>query len=125
MTETSPTPLPSPFTAKSKFARAVASFLPALPRALCKGADQERFFGPHVCGPECDGERGCFEGKSEQGRFARIQAAKSVCRACPEQQRCLDWAVETNQDFGIWGGYTERERAKLRKERKAARERDL
>lgn len=122
MTVTSLTPQPSPSMVKSRFARLVSSLLPNLPGALCKGADPELWFGPHVCGQECDGPDGCMAGKSEQGRFARIRAAKSVCEVCPVRQECLDWAVDTNQDFGIWGGATERERSKLRKERKGAQD---
>jgi WhiB family redox-sensing transcriptional regulator len=56
-------------------------------------------------------------GKSEQGRFNRIQQAKAECAMCPVREDCLDWAIETNQDFGIWGGCTERERRKIRNER--------
>ena len=57
-------------------------------------------------------------GKSETGRFRRIQQAKALCRVCPEEDRCLDWAIQTDQEFGVWGGKTERERKKLRKERR-------
>lgn len=111
-------PLPSPFTDKNKSARLVSSWLPDLPEAMCKGRDPEQWFGPHVCGPECDSDRGCMAGKSEQGRFARIRQAKAICEECPVREACLDWAVETNQEFGVWGGKTERERAKIRKERR-------
>lgn len=57
-------------------------------------------------------------GKSEQGRFRRIAEAKRVCMTCDERTNCLEWALETGQDFGIWGGKTERERNALRKKRK-------
>lgn len=50
-----------------------------------------------------------------EGATARKQAeeAKSVCAECPVREKCLDWAVETRQDFGVWGGMTERERRAL------------
>lgn len=90
--------------------------MPDLPGALCKGVVAgEPYYGPHVCGPECDGPRGCYEGKSETGRFNRIQAAKRRCFVCPVRDECLTWALETDQDFGIWGGKTEGERRQIRK----------
>jgi len=36
--------------------------------------------------------------------------AKKVCAACFVQAECLDWALTTNERFGIWGGLSERER---------------
>lgn len=36
--------------------------------------------------------------------------AKAVCAACPVQAECLDWALTTGQQYGIWGGLSERER---------------
>ena len=91
--------------------------MPDLPDALCKGEDPELWFGPHVCGPECDGERGCFIAKAETGRFKRISTAKAICRVCPEVEECLIWALRTQQPFGIWGGTTERDRRVILKER--------
>ncbi|WP_406516354.1 WhiB family transcriptional regulator [Streptomyces sp. NBC_00873] len=46
---------------------------------------------------------------------ARQQAeqAKAVCATCPVRTQCLEWAVETRQDFGVWGGMSERERRGL------------
>jgi WhiB family redox-sensing transcriptional regulator len=45
----------------------------------------------------------------------QIAAAKSVCRACDAQGACLEFALATNQESGIWGGTSEEERRKLRK----------
>ncbi len=47
----------------------------------------------------------------DKGKNAR--AAKQVCRQCPVREQCLDYALETNQSFGVWGGFTEGERTKL------------
>ena len=44
-----------------------------------------------------------------------IQSAKAVCRSCPVQDPCLQFAVETNQEAGVWGGKDEDERRGLRK----------
>lgn len=74
------------------------------------------FYGPHVCGKQCDGPQGCYEAKAEQGRFARIRAAKRVCKEeCPVLDKCLEFALQTDQPYGVWGGTTERERKHLRK----------
>lgn len=89
-----------------------------MPDAACRDADPELFFGPHVCDDLCEGDQGCITGKSEQGRFQRIRAAKSLCGRCVEREECLDWAVATNQKFGVWGGLTERERTRLRENRR-------
>jgi len=35
------------------------------------------------------------------------------CGTCPVQQQCLDFALKTRQEFGIWGGTTEDERRTL------------
>jgi hypothetical protein len=43
--------------------------------------------------------------------------AKTVCFACPSYQACGQWALETRQAFGIWGGMTEAERAKVLRRR--------
>jgi WhiB family redox-sensing transcriptional regulator len=45
-----------------------------------------------------------------------IDAAKGICQSCRVQDRCLSFAFETNQEDGIWGGTTEEERRKLRRE---------
>jgi WhiB family redox-sensing transcriptional regulator len=38
-----------------------------------------------------------------------------VCAECPVQADCLQFALATNQDSGIWGGTTEEDRRKLRR----------
>jgi WhiB family transcriptional regulator, redox-sensing transcriptional regulator len=41
--------------------------------------------------------------------------AKNVCRECAVSSECLEFALITNQDSGIWGGTCEDERRKLRR----------
>lgn len=43
--------------------------------------------------------------------------AKAVCWRCPSLEACGRWALETRQPFGIWGGMTEAERAKILRRR--------
>ena len=51
----------------------------------------------------------------------QIEEAKSVCRRCPVVDTCLQWALESGQDAGVWGGMSEDERRALK--RRAARAR--
>lgn len=39
--------------------------------------------------------------------------AKRVCRSCPVQAECLEYALINDEAFGIWGGMSERERRRL------------
>ena len=40
-------------------------------------------------------------------------AALRVCAACEVRARCLEWALETGQRWGVLGGTAERERRKM------------
>ena len=53
----------------------------------------------------------------------QIDAAKTVCAGCPVIEPCLEWALSTNQDAGVWGGLTEEERRSLRRSRMRRRRR--
>ncbi len=75
--------------------------------AACRPMDNLIFFGE--------------EGESELERQAREAKAKAVCRTCPVQDPCLEFAMETNQKYGIWGGLTDKERASLKRRRARAR----
>ena len=66
--------------------------------ANCKGADADLFF------PE---------------RGASTRTAKAICRACTVQDECLEYAVENSEKFGIWGGLSERERRRVKRQRAA------
>ena len=66
--------------------------------ANCKGADADLFF------PE---------------RGASTRKAKAICRACTVQDECLEYAVEQSEKFGIWGGLSERERRRIKRQRAA------
>jgi WhiB family transcriptional regulator, redox-sensing transcriptional regulator len=67
--------------------------------ALCRDTDPDLFFPVGTTGPA----------------LAQIENAKAVCRQCPVQTACLEFALSTNQDTGIWGGTSEEERRKLRR----------
>lgn len=42
--------------------------------------------------------------------------AKQVCRACEVRAECLEYALAHDQRFGVWGGLSERERRRLKRE---------
>jgi WhiB family redox-sensing transcriptional regulator len=51
-----------------------------------------------------------------------IAKAKAVCADCPVRLPCLQFALVSNQEYGVWGGYDEEERRGLRRQwRKAGR----
>jgi WhiB family redox-sensing transcriptional regulator len=39
--------------------------------------------------------------------------ALAVCDACAVADQCLEFAIETRERFGVWGGTNERERRKM------------
>lgn len=44
-----------------------------------------------------------------------IDHAKSFCRRCPVADTCLQWALDTGEEHGVWGGLSEGERRKIRR----------
>jgi WhiB family redox-sensing transcriptional regulator len=64
-------------------------------RALCAQTDPEAFF------PEKGGS---------------TREAKRVCLGCDVRGECLEYALENDERFGIWGGLSERERRRVKKE---------
>ncbi|MFD4662492.1 WhiB family transcriptional regulator [Streptomyces halstedii] len=45
----------------------------------------------------------------------QAEEAVAVCRACPVRTACLDWAMTSREDTGVWGGLTKKERAAIRR----------
>lgn len=62
--------------------------------ARCLDADPEAFF------PEKGGS---------------TREAKRICAACPVRDDCLQYALENDERFGIWGGLSERERRRAKR----------
>lgn len=44
---------------------------------------------------------------------AQTAQAKQICGGCRVRQLCLEWALETGQNTGVWGGLSEDERYSL------------
>ena len=45
--------------------------------------------------------------------------ARTMCAKCKVTEDCLEYALRTNQQYGIWGGTSNRERKRIRLERAA------
>lgn len=45
----------------------------------------------------------------------QLEEAKAVCRLCDVATECLKCAMETNQDYGVWGGLSEEERRSIKR----------
>lgn len=54
-------------------------------------------------------------------RGASTRQAKEVCRGCLVREECLEYALANGEKFGIWGGLSERERRRIRRQRAQAR----
>ncbi|QJC21431.1 WhiB family transcriptional regulator [Arcanobacterium buesumense] len=52
---------------------------------------------------------------SSNAALAQVERAKSICRTCTVVETCLKWALETNQDAGVWGALSEDERRSLKR----------
>lgn len=68
-------------------------------QALCRGKDNEIFF------PE----------EAQQMTAKKIKMAKAICKGCPVRAECLFTAVSNDEKFGIWGGFSPRERTSIRR----------
>ena len=40
-----------------------------------------------------------------------------ICKQCPLQLKCAEYAIEDDEEFGVWGGLTAFDRRKMRKSR--------
>ena len=55
-------------------------------------------------------------------RGASTKEAKAVCKGCVVREDCLENALQNGAKFGIWGGMSERERRRIRRQRALARQ---
>ena len=72
--------------------------------SACRDTDPSLFFPVGTTGPALE----------------QIASAKAVCDACEVSEPCLRFALETNQDSGVWGGLSEEERRQIRRQARAA-----
>ena len=67
--------------------------------AVCRDEDPELFFPIGTSGPA----------------LLQVEQAKAVCRRCSVTDECLQWALESGQDAGVWGGMSEEERRAVKR----------
>lgn len=68
-----------------------------------------------------DHSKAVFFPAGGSGAAARqLELVKQICSGCPVQVECLEYAIETGQRFGVWGGTDEEERRPLRRKWVAA-----
>lgn len=73
--------------------------------AVCRGEEPELFFPA--------GETGVWA--------HQIEEAKAVCRRCPSLELCLQWALDTGEDNGVFGGMSAGERRAVLRRRTVSR----
>ncbi|WP_189314961.1 WhiB family transcriptional regulator [Streptomyces brasiliensis] len=44
-----------------------------------------------------------------------VREAKRICGLCPIRSACLEFALDNDERFGVWGGLSEKERLALRR----------
>jgi len=58
-----------------------------------------------------------FHPDDDLGRISRRlreAAAKRLCGSCPVRRECATHALSVGEEYGVWGGFSETERAMLR-----------
>jgi WhiB family redox-sensing transcriptional regulator len=64
-------------------------------KARCAEVDPDLFFVERGCSP---------------------RPAKRICAGCEVRPQCLEYALETDQTHGVWGGTSELDRRRMRKQ---------
>jgi WhiB family transcriptional regulator, redox-sensing transcriptional regulator len=71
-----------------------------------------------------DSDPGLFFPVGSTGKALELIAeAVAICSTCAVQPTCLQYALESNQESGVWGGLAEDERRQLRRKWLADRRR--
>lgn len=73
--------------------------------AACRGHDNTLFF------PSADMKMPVTEKRAD------VKRALGICGSCSVKSECLTYALEW-EPWGVWGGTTERQRERMRRERK-------
>lgn len=77
-------------------------------RGKCQGRDDIDWF------PDVDGAA-----TSEEARELCADAL-ALCGFCPVVRECREFAISTQQEYGVWGGLTEYDRGRKEPRRRAA-----
>ena len=49
-----------------------------------------------------------------------VEVARQICLGCPVKAPCLEYALRSRIDHGVWGGASERERRRILRQRRLA-----
>jgi WhiB family redox-sensing transcriptional regulator len=69
--------------------------------AACAAQSDVAFFGP--------------ENETATDRAKREAKAKAICFGCPVRRPCGEFAITKPEKHGVWGGFGEQERARIRR----------
>jgi WhiB family transcriptional regulator, redox-sensing transcriptional regulator len=69
--------------------------------ARCRGTNPDRYFPSDGVG---------------------VEAVQRICVDCPVRVECLEYALRHGIDQGVWGGASERQRRRIRRQRRALAE---
>lgn len=75
-------------------------------------------------GPMFDADALCAETDPEvwfPEKGGSNAAAKELCRRCENEDACLTWAIEHDEQWGVWGGKSYYERRNLAAKKTTAR----
>ena len=72
--------------------------IPDLPQAACTRVGGDLFFFDRY-----------------EANTVEMKMAKAICKHCPEKQACLDFAIANDEEHGIWGGMTTKERRRYKR----------
>ncbi|MGV9891676.1 WhiB family transcriptional regulator [Streptomyces sp. NPDC003395] len=78
-------------------------------RRRTRPAARDPFWRDHAACAQVDADLFFPLGDNQLARQQAAQA-KEICMGCPVRQSCLQWALNSRQDHGVWGGLTAQER---------------
>lgn len=79
--------------------------------ALLHAVDGQEWRGSALCGQTDPDDQLWFPGQGTRG----LGTARRICARCDVTEQCLTYALEHNENHGVWGGYTAAERRRMRK----------
>ena len=73
--------------------------------AKCRGVDPDLFY-------------------PKRGDNYSVSQARLICNKCNIEDECLQYALDNNEKFGIWGGTSPRQRGKIKLQRRTTKDDD-
>jgi WhiB family redox-sensing transcriptional regulator len=68
-------------------------------KGLCSSGD----YDPELWAAQVEGER-------VTAKHQRHKQAQQICTECPVRRTCAEWALQSGEQYGVWGGLTESDR---------------